>query len=65
MTKKSIYKATNSTTDVFNHFTSKKAAINWARHVERNAELSETELTDQRGWSFLKISDEEARSLGF
>lgn len=60
MTKKSIYKATNSKSDIFDHFTSKKAAIEWARRVERDSELSESELTQAKGWSFVKLSDEEA-----
>ncbi|MBN9011888.1 MAG: hypothetical protein J0H25_02300 [Rhizobiales bacterium] len=65
MTKKSIYKATNSNSDIFDHFTSKRAAIEWARHVEHNTRLSESELTRAKGWSFLRGSDEEAEDLGF
>jgi hypothetical protein len=65
MTKTSIYKATNSNSDIFDHFKTKKAAIEWARSIEHNPKLSEGELTGTKGWSFFKISDEEARDFGF
>ena len=61
---KTIYKASNIN-GKFTHVEGKKAAIEYARGVERDETLSEQELTKEFGWTFKKVSASEARSVGF
>lgn len=59
---KTVYCASNIN-GRFNHLRGKAAAIDYARQVEKDADLSEAELVEM-GWTFRKVSPAYARSVG-
>lgn len=61
---KTIYKASNIN-GKFNHLEGKKAAIEYARSVERDETLSEQDLVKEFGWTFKKVSASVAKAVGF
>lgn len=58
-----VYKAHNIN-GKFNHLVGKTAAINYAREVEKDGDLSEKDLTTQYGWTFTKVSASVAKAVG-
>lgn len=61
-TIKTVYRASNIN-GRFNHLRGKAAALDYAREVEKDADLSEAELVEL-GWTFRKCSPAYARSVG-
>lgn len=59
---KTIYKALNLN-GKFDHLEGKQAAINYARHVEKDETLTEQELIRDFGWTFTKLSAAEAKTI--
>ena len=61
---KTVYKASNIN-GKFSHLLGKRAALAYARTVERDDTLTENDLVTQYGWTFKKVSASVARSFGF
>jgi hypothetical protein len=59
-----VYKACNID-GRFSHLDGKKAAVSYARSVERDESLGERELTEDYGWRFTKVSASHARAVGY
>lgn len=59
-----IYKAQNIN-GKFNHLEGKQAALAYARGIENDETLTESDLVSCYGWNFKEVSDEEARAVGF